>query len=249
MTGGLVVVTRPEPAAERTAAAIRALGCAVLSAPLSRIAPGDPAPVDWSALAGIVLTSANGAVALADTAAPRTLPVYAVGDATAGAAAGAGFSRIVSAKGDAGDLLAVLRSSGLAAGSRLLHARGDVVSRDLAGPLGDLGLDLVSWVAYRAVPVACLPADLAAALTAADTGKGGLVRVLFFSPRAARTFARLAPDLSGIEAERRPEALCLSAAVASAARGPTGAGVAWRSVRVAARPDEPSLLALLTAPS
>ena len=81
-----------KPIAERTAAALEALGHEVLVAPLMRIEPvaADLAGT-WSA---IVITSANALQAVPATAdGVKPLPVFAVGDRSAEAARGRDLPR------------------------------------------------------------------------------------------------------------------------------------------------------------
>ncbi len=65
--------------------------------------------------------------------------------------------------------------------------------------------------------------------------------VLFFSPRTAESFASLCARDGLSERCRTLTAFCLSPAVAEAAALP------WRAVRIAARPDQESLLELLSS--
>ncbi|MFC6911620.1 uroporphyrinogen-III synthase [Novosphingobium lubricantis] len=92
MTALPLIVIRPEPGNAATLAAARAAGITAIAAPLFAIAP-----VDWTvpeaAFDAILVGSANvfrhGGPGLA---ALRTLPVIAVGEATAAAARAAGFA-------------------------------------------------------------------------------------------------------------------------------------------------------------
>ncbi|MEE8271986.1 MAG: hypothetical protein V3R98_09705, partial [Alphaproteobacteria bacterium] len=76
--------------------------------------------------------------------------------------------------------------------------------------------------------------------------QGGLAGTLFFSPRTADVFARLVAAAGLVERLRGLIALCLSPAVAERLEAGPGRG-AWREIRVADRPDTPSLLSLLDA--
>ena len=62
----------------------------------------------------------------------------------------------------------------------------------------------------------------------------------FFSPRTAEAFVSLVGACGLAAACERLEALCLSPAVAK-----TLAGLAWRRVRTASRPDQDALLELM----
>ena len=99
-----VLVTRPQPAADRLAGRLRAQGLSVQVAPLMRIVP---VAHDAAALArapGLVFTSAH-AVAMAGPGLDR--PAMCVGPATADAARAAGF-RVTVGPGDAAGLLPLL---------------------------------------------------------------------------------------------------------------------------------------------
>jgi uroporphyrinogen-III synthase len=89
-------------------------------------------------------------------------------------------------------------------------------------------------VLYRAVPSTALP-DQALDLLAS----GGLDGVILMSPRTAKTFAELAAGHGLVTQAQRLVCYCLSEAVAEAVR-PLGG-----KIRVAARPREEDILALL----
>src|SRR5215475_3147651 len=97
-----LLVTRPQPGAERTAMALRALGHSVVIAPVLRFeaALPDIPPGPWHA---VLMTSASAARAI--SAHPRLgelldCQVFAVGRSTAEAARDAGFTAVTSADGD-----------------------------------------------------------------------------------------------------------------------------------------------------
>ncbi len=81
-----LLVTRPEPDAERTAAALRARGHSVVIAPLLRIEPLADAAIGAGPWAAVLVTSANIAHAIAGHAKRADLthlPVFAVGERSA----------------------------------------------------------------------------------------------------------------------------------------------------------------------
>ena len=102
-----VLVTRPHPDDEATAGALRARGFEVLQAPMLRFEPvpfHDDADARYGA---IIVTSANALRAIAPHLAGSRLlklPLFAVGEHTASAARDAGFSEVMTAKGDAAAL-------------------------------------------------------------------------------------------------------------------------------------------------
>src|SRR5262245_272902 len=114
-----VAITRAQPGADETAARLRALGAEPVIAPLPTIAP---CAFDTSVAGAdaLLFTSSNGVRVFPDVGGARAVPVLAVGDATAEAARGAGFSDVRSADGDVEKLAALARQT-LKAGSKLIH--------------------------------------------------------------------------------------------------------------------------------
>ncbi|UTW53770.1 uroporphyrinogen-III synthase [bacterium SCSIO 12827] len=189
-------------------------------------------PLDLAGVQALLVTSANGARALAARQAGSNipLPVLAVGDATARAARDLGFADVESAGGDVDDLARLAAERLRPGDGALLHVAGSKVAGDLAGMLAQAGYTYRRSVLYDARPVAALPQAAQAVL--ADGAAG----VLLYSPRTAALFRDLvlAAGLDGFV--ENLTAFCLSANVA----GRAGAG--WRRVVVAARPTEPSLM-------
>jgi len=232
-----LLVTRPEPDGERTAAALRAMGHEVMLAPLLQIEPVADAELGSGPWAAILLTSANGARAVAvhrRRAELIALPVFAVGDSSAEAARAAGFADVTSASGDGRDL--VRRAGARFVGSirPLLYLAGEDRARDLAGELGAFGLAVHTAVIYRAVAATVLPPAARAALFA-----GGLDGVVHFSRRSVENFLTCSVEL--LDRALAPTHYCLSGRAAE----PLQAAGASR-IQVASRPDEASLLALVT---
>ena len=231
-----VLITRPQDDAEALAAALRAQGVDSLIAPLLTIETIDTAPPDLAGVQALLFTSANGARAFARASTARDLPVFAVGDATARSARAAGFARVESAAGAVDDLAALVGARLDPAAGALLHAAGADVAGDLAAALGARGFAVRRVTLYRAHKAAHLPEAAARAIA-----EGALDAVLFFSPRSAATFVTLAIKAGVGPALSRLDALCLSEAVAEAARQGT-----WRSVAVAAKPEQPALSQLVS---
>ncbi len=237
-----LLVTRPAPDGERTAAALRARGHDVMLAPLLDIEPepeADLGPGPWD---GVLITSANAvrAVAAHDRKAGLLgLPLYAVGRRSAEAARAAGFTDVVSADGDATGLarLVAARPGRPQVRLPLLYLAGEDLAADLAGALAAQGVATRTVVVYRAVVATSLPADVKEALAA-----GAVDGVLHYSPRSADAFTALALaaliDLKQLTTKH----YCVSAAVAAPLRR---AGAP--AIIVAARPDESSLLALINS--
>ena len=235
------IVTRPRDDAAALASALAQRGVAALLAPMLTIRPApDAARHLAERLAGsqaVLFTSANGVRAFAAASARRELPALAVGDASAAAARMAGFRSVASAGGDIADLVELVTAHLSPQGGALLHAAGATLAGDLAGALAGRGFIVHRAALYEAVPAAALAPEVAAAMQ-----RGEAELALFFSPRTATTFVRLAAAAGVGDACRAIMAVALSPAVAAA----LGA-LSWRALRVAARPGQEDLLAALDA--
>ena len=233
-----LLLTRPDPDAQRTAATLRTQGHDVIAAPLLRIEPAANAEIGAGPWAAILITSANAAHAVATHArvAPlRALPVFAVGRRSAEAMTAAGFPDVTSADGDVSDL-ARLVAVRLQPAARLLYLAGEDRSGDLAGDLRAHRFAVETTIIYRAVAATGLP------LAAADALANGIDGVLHFSRRSAEAYVDAARAVGMLTNALKPVHYCLSALVAEPL---AQAGAA--AIRVAERPNEAVLLALIDA--
>jgi uroporphyrinogen-III synthase len=246
-----VLVTRPSPDSDRTAEALRARGFEVLLAPMLRFEPV-PLPADFGheageeadgetdrAIGALIVTSANAlraATPQLEGSNLKRLPLLVVGAQTAAVAREAGFTKVVSADGDAADLRELVANGVKKRIFRkrdtLLYLAGEDISRDLAGELAARGLHVVTQTVYRMAQVTALPPEVCEAFAA-----HGIEAVLHYSRRSAAAFVAAARS-GGVEisALAVPQC-CMSGAVADVLRE---AGAA--QVSVAARPDENELL-------
>ena len=107
-----VLITRPEREATALATALGQRGHVAVIAPLFRLDFLHP-PAGFAAALGacqaVLLTSANGARALAEASEQRSKPIFAVGDTTAVTAEGLGFTSVWSASGDSAALAELVR--------------------------------------------------------------------------------------------------------------------------------------------
>jgi uroporphyrinogen-III synthase len=211
-----VLVTRPEPAATRTAAVLARAGYEPLVASLM-----DHEALEWSRPAlgaqAVMITSAAAArFAGPAAAALHALPTLCAGEATAAAARHAGFARAQSIGGDVAALLNRATDLGFFA---LLHLAGE----DRTAVAVPAGLSITVSTVYRA-----------RLLSLADPGP--LDAVLLYSQRSASHFAAEWARLGRVQD-------LLLAALSPAVLAAAGPG--WQRTSVAATPDEPSLLAAL----
>ena len=169
------LVLRPEPGASATVGRARKRGLDAVAIPLFEIEPVQWAVPRIQGFDGVLLTSANAVRQAGEQLESlRGLPAYAVGEATAEAARGAGFD--IAATGDSGveRLLDSIDSE-----LKLLHLSGEQRhhpqhSRQKITPL----------VVYRARPIEARLPDKGVALV--------------HSPRAGRRLAELVSERGGI---------------------------------------------------
>lgn len=210
-----IAVLRPQPQASATAAAALELGLRPIVMPLFSVESLSWTAPDPGAFDALLISSANailhGGSGLHKL---RSLPVCAVGPASAAAARDSGFS--IRAVGEGG-IEQLLR--GLDPQLRLLHLAGER-RKEVAFP------SLTTIAVYRAAELP-IPDEIA--------GLEGTV-ALVHSPRAAARLAALA-DTAGLD--RSSIAIVAISAAAAAA-----AGTGWERVEAAASPTDGAVLAL-----
>lgn len=235
MTGRTALVTRPKEDSLLLTAELERRGITVLAEPLLEIRIRTSVRLDLTGVQGYLATSANGVRALAANEAPRHLPLWAVGDATARAARDAGFASVESAHGDAATLTRLVAERVDPSAGALLHAAGTKVAGDISGALGAEGYAIRREILYEAVTAQALSEATVTALKA-----GGVGMALFFSPRTARTFVTLAVAAGCQDCLQTVAACALSPAVAEALEP-----LSWRQIMTAERPEQDSLLAAI----
>jgi len=185
-----VLITRPLDAARDTVAELKLRGHDAIVEPLLAIVIEHGPPVDAARYARLVLTSANGARAAATRMADREIPVLTVGPATAAQARALGFTQVTEADGNGiGGIVSALARLPARGDRPLLHVAGTDVAGDLAAEARKLGLTLERMTLYRAVAADTLSDSTREALKA-----GHIDAAMFFSPRTAEIFARLAQE-------------------------------------------------------
>jgi uroporphyrinogen-III synthase len=215
-----IAVLRPEPGNAVTAAAIEARGRTAIRMPLFDVCPvawevPDPAGFD-----ALILTSANalrhGGASLA---ALHGLPVYAVGQTTADAAAGTGFEVAHVGEHGAAALIAAAEAAGV---RRALHLAGRERTIEQGGIVAAV---IPVYASERRVP-----GDLKRI--------GGSIALV----QSARAGARLAELADGEGLDRAGIAL-----VAVSAAAATACGHGWEQVRIADAMSSDALIAAAIA--
>jgi uroporphyrinogen-III synthase len=211
-----LAVLRSEPGASDTVRKARRRGLDAISLSLFQVEPVAWEVPDIDHFDALLLTSANAVLhGGAGLDGLKSLPVYAVGAATAQAAREAGFDIVMTGAGGVDELLRKISP-----GVKMLHVCGEH-RRGPANPLQAITPITVYRSLERPSP------DLSQAENAV---------VLVHSARAAAVFRKM---LDAADFNRVSVAI---AAISDAAAKAAGGG--WKSVDVAQRPSEDALLAL-----
>jgi uroporphyrinogen-III synthase len=228
-----VLITRPEPGASETAARVQALGMRAILAPMLRIEPRRGHLPPAGSIAAILATSGNALDALPE--AYRSTPLYVVGAATGRRATRGGFIQVESADGDAEALAQLVVRLVRPSDGPLLLVSGERQGLHLAATLRARGHAVMRRVTYASVPETRL-ADPAVVLLRERTPHVAL----FFSAQTAQAYVRVVQRAALARAVETSEAVAIGEA-ASVALG----ALPWRRIRVAARPNQDEMLALL----
>lgn len=211
-----VIILRPQPGADATAHAARALGLETMLSPLFEIAPLEWTPPDPEQFDALMLTSANAA----RRAGPglmryAALPLFVVGEATAQVARAAGLTPTHIGTRDAAALVEDMRREGI---GQALHLCGaDAVAAEADG------LSIQRIAVYHSRKTG----DALGSLRPEDI-------CLVHSPRAAARLAALVPP------ERRSSLSLI--AISDATRDAAGPG--WADAIAAPSPTDAAMLAL-----
>lgn len=202
-------------------------------APLLTVRLFDGPRLSLDGVQAVLATSANGVRAFAARGDVRDLPVFAVGPQTADAAVRAGFLRVQNAEGDAAMLADAVPGWADPKAGALFHAAGEEGSGWLADALTAKGFTIRREILYRVEAAPQLPDAAIRALR-----ENSVQAALFFSPRSARIFAGRVAQ-AGLSAAGL-KAICISANTANALQG-----LPVLEIKVAAAPNQASLLACL----
>jgi uroporphyrinogen-III synthase len=232
-----VLVTRPLPSGERTAKSLREMGHEPVLLPLSQPVHDSRAAIDGLARSSgpIAITSAEAVRVLSSAGEdikPHLLrPLFAVGSASAKEAEAIGFASVAASSGD-GAQLAELIARQTRETVTYLAGRPRAETFELRSRALDLNVDVIEC--YQMQPAIPDPHTVRKALTPPPQA------MLLYSRQTAENFFQLAQIQ--LESARIDDALilCLSEAVATAVPAALG-----KKIRVAASPDEKSLLSLL----
>jgi len=195
-----LLVTRPEPDASELIEQLEKSGCKVSHVPLLEIKFHKQVVFADNEPQAILITSANGARAMARLA---PMPVFenvlavTVGASSAEAARQAGFKNIKTTdRGDVTGIIDFVRQNLKPGGGSLLYASGSKTTGDLVGELQSDGFVVDRVELYRAVPAERLPENICQSIR-----EGDLDGVLLFSPRTAKIWLELVLSQTGANSQ------------------------------------------------
>ncbi|AYD02822.1 uroporphyrinogen-III synthase [Neorhizobium sp. NCHU2750] len=187
--------------------------------------------------AALAVTSAEALrVLAAETLRPLidlAKPLFAVGEATAGAATSMGFSEVHASAGDGADLAGLIAARSGTTTAPILYLAGNPRAKTLESRLAEFGIPFRLAEIYEMVAVEYEPDDLASRLNNAHAQA-----LLLYSHETAIRFFKIVPaDLAALAGTR---ILCISERTADAVPA------AFRPLaEIAESPNETALLALL----
>ena len=175
--------------AEDTAASVAALesrGHEVVAVPLVTAERAPPPKINLAGAQGFLVTSTEGARALADHVGVRTFPAFADSEVTAAALRRLGFKHVETAKDDSADLARLVERSLKPANGALIYACSTAAPVNLSAMLSNMGFAVRPLPLYTIKRIEPSPAAFRAALQnkSVDTA-------LFLTPDEARAFVAL----------------------------------------------------------
>jgi uroporphyrinogen-III synthase len=222
-----LLLTRPTAEASDLDDFARRAGHSVMLAPMLAIETVAGLRVDLNGVQAVAVTSRNGVRALAGAAADRGVSLWCVGGGSAAEARGHGFANVTASDGGVERLADAMIAKLAPADGSVLHVCGDHVAGDLVSRLRAAGFSAERVVGYRSAAAEDLPPAAALALE-----RNEIDAVVLMSTRTARTFVAIIERRGLVARLGRIDAVCISPAVAAAARA-----LPWRSVHIADRTD------------
>lgn len=236
-----VLITRPLPDAQETAAKLNEIGIETFLLPLfyvERISLAIEEARHACALKpqGIMVTSVNAVRIIVEKIQPKaSIPIYCSGDKAAAFLKQHGYRNIHCAHKDSMALVELIEEFCRPEDGDLVYLSAKEVSNDIGGILEDKGYAVSQIAVYQNIS-AQIPKEDVDLL-----GRERIDTVLFFSPSAAKAFYRLAVEFHLHPWLKSMKALCISKVVASCLEK-----LPFDKIQTPPRPTEDSLLALLS---
>lgn len=229
-----ILLTRPYFQSLATQKELEASGNTVSFSPVLNIQQCEYDDTIFENSAAFVVTSANAAIQLCmRDEIDLSLPVYAVGPATAAPLINAGFINVHIGEGDAEGLIPIILKRQTRSQGVITYLSGQNVTEDIADTLQKYDYQARRVIAYKASPIQRLPDT-----TQALFKQGNIGIVVFMSYRTALHFTQLIEDAGLSNQLRHINAICMSEQVV------TGLNTQdWQDIYVPQAPSLPAIYA------
>lgn len=246
-----ILITRPEPQALAMAAEIEKMGFQALCCPVMKV---EPVAFDFpltDAYDALLWTSANAAHYFCQNLAEKTdartrenwrqKQAVCVGDKTADALREHGFKNVVSASGDVGNMIELIRATDEKirtqqnVAPKYLHIRGHHAARPLHVWLAQYDIKVDILAVYKTTEQCILPEAVISAFKSRD-----IEAVLHMSPRSAKAYVKAVCEQGLAPLHDSIKSLSISPAVLECVQS-----LPWGESKCAKKPDKASLYALL----
>lgn len=237
---GAVLITRPKEDAEILSHLLNEINIPHMIASMVEVkqeAISAPlrASLKQGLLQGVILTSRHGAACLNTVELPKTLAVYAVGDATAKAATDAGFLNVVPANNTAENLFEYIALHCDPAKGAFFYPHGYDIAFDMEQALTAKGFSVISASTYVAEKIEALSPHLIHSITS-----GEISHVTLFSKRTAQSYQDRILKYGLGDAHKNMTVLCIRDTVADAV-----SALPWKEVKSASTPSFEAMLELI----
>ena len=181
-----VLITQPVADAAAVAAALQGRGHHALTTPVITVERTAAPTVKLEGAQGFIVTSPNGARALADTISVRTFPVFADSATTASELKRLGFKNIKAAKDDSADLAKLVEKTANPNAGAFIYACSTTAPVHLGALLSNMGFAVRSLPLYSTKRVERVSPEMRRILE-----NGDVDAALFLSADEARAFVTL----------------------------------------------------------
>lgn len=233
-----LLVTRPEPDASKFSRELKGLGHEISLEPLTEITFSKRTVPNLDGAQAVVVTSRNALRAVdvgGGCKPPISIPLFAVGPATASLAKEMGVKTIIEGPGSAQDLFPLITERCQPDAGLIVHLSGRDIAIDLAGPLKANGFLVERHILYSLARRTDFSAQLQEKLRVGD-----IQGVVLMSPLTARVYANLIKKHGLETAVQKIIHFCLSKKVAQQL-----SDLGQHQSRVPPKPNGQEILALI----
>lgn len=206
-SGNILLITRPQPQADKEAAFFSAHDISTHTDPMLIYQSIEFSPPDLSETDALIITSAQALEKWLKLDKNFNITLYCVGEQTTSLAIEKGYKNARSAGGNAQDLCALIQKE-MPKGSTFLYLRGKNISFDISATLKAQDYACSELITYKTVP-----AESFSAQTLQYLQDGKIAAISLYSAQSAQNFARIVCVNNLCNALKNIKLLCISNAV------------------------------------